>query len=106
MNRPRENRATPYARLMLVALVAVSSGCASGERAQRANEIAALRGQVEELRRGQETNAREIARLSGELKAMDAQSAFLVGEAKTTAEELARIKAVLEENRRVVGALR
>jgi tol-pal system protein YbgF len=107
MTRARKNRARwrrVAGALALWSGVAAASGCGNAERAQRASEMAALRGQVEELKRGQETSAREIARLSGELKAMDAQSAFLAGQAKSTAEELARINAAIEESRRAIAA--
>src|SRR5262249_10452985 len=52
----------------------------------------------------QDASGREVARLSGEVKAMDAQSAFLATQAKSTAEELARIKAALEESQRALAA--
>ena len=91
--------------LALTALL-MSAGCAGGERAQRASELAVLKSQVEELRRAQETNAKELARLSGEVKAVDAQAAFLVGEAKRTGDELGLVRTALEENRQAVAALR
>src|SRR5262245_42849650 len=92
--------------LAFVAGVAAAAGCGNAERAQRASEMAVLRGQIEELKRGQETSGREVARLSGELKAMDAQSAFLVTQAKSTVEELARVKAAVEESQRALAAAR
>ncbi len=94
------------ATVLTVGVVAAASGCASGERARRESEIATLRSQVEELRKGQETNAKELARLSGEMKALDAQSAFLVSEAKAAGEELARVKGALQESNKTVRELR
>src|SRR6266545_5029086 len=97
----------PSARaLVLVAVVATAAGCASGEAARRESDMAALRTQVEELRKANEATAKELARLSGEIRAMDAQSAFLVGEAKTAAEERARVKAALEQNDDAIRSLR
>jgi tol-pal system protein YbgF len=92
--------------LALAAVVAAAAGCGSGEAARRESDMAALRTQVEELRKANDATAKDLARLSGEMKAMDAQSAFLVGEAKTAAEERARVKAALEQNDEAVRTLR
>jgi tol-pal system protein YbgF len=94
------------ASVLAVSVVAATSGCASGERAEREREVAAVRSQLDELRKGQEANAKELARLSGEMKALDAQSAFLVGEVKAASEERARVKAALEESDKAVRELR
>jgi tol-pal system protein YbgF len=90
----RALRATTFG----VAVVAMVSGCASSERAERQREIAALRSQFDEIRRGQEANAKELARLSGEMKALDAQSTFVISEVKASSEERARTKAAIEES--------
>ncbi len=82
------------------------SGCASGERAKRESEIATIRTQMEELKKSQEASARELARLSSEVKALDARSAFLGGEAKTASGELARVRTALEESGNALRALR
>src|SRR5438093_11505657 len=65
--------------LMLAASLGVAA-CARGtdERARVQADIAALRGDVEQLKNGQETAARERAKLGEQLKAVDAQQAFLV----------------------------
>lgn len=97
---------TLRASVVAVGVVTAASGCASGERAERQREIAAVRSQLEELRKSQDSNAKELARLSGEMKALDAQSAFLVGEVKAAGEERARVKAALEEGGRAVRELR
>jgi tol-pal system protein YbgF len=90
--------------LALVAGAAVG-GCASGERAAREQEIAALRSQLEELRKGQQANAKELARLSGEMKALDAQSTFVISEVKASSEERARVKGAIEETGKAVREL-
>jgi tol-pal system protein YbgF len=82
------------------------SGCASGSRAEREGEIVTLRTQIGELKKSQEAGAQTLARLSGEMKALDAQSAFLVGEMKTTGDELARMRTALEESNNTIRALR
>jgi len=109
MSRRRDHGAVRRglrATALVASVVAAVSGCASGERAQRAQEIATLRSQVDELRKSQEASTRELARLSGEMKALDAQSAFLVGEAKAAGEERARVKAALDESDKTLRELR
>jgi len=106
MSRRRDHGAVRRglrATAFVASVVAAVSGCASGERAQ---EIATLRSQVEELRKSQEASARELARLAGEMKALDAQSAFLIGEAKAAGEERARVKAALDESDKTLRELR
>jgi tol-pal system protein YbgF len=90
--------------LAMNVLLAVSA-CSNGERAQRDREIAALRSQVEDIRKGLDANKKELSRLSGEMKALDAQSAFVIGEVKASAEERARVKASLEDNSKALQAL-
>jgi tol-pal system protein YbgF len=109
MNRPPYRRSRWHACLSLalaVGVVASLGGCASGSRAQQESEIATLHRQIDELRRSQEASTREMARLAGEVKAVDAQSAFLAGEATTTRDELARVKTALEEGNQAVLGLR
>jgi tol-pal system protein YbgF len=88
-----------------VAVAATVGGCASGERAERERQIAALRGQFEEIRKSQEANTRELARLSGEMKALDAQSTFVISEVKASSEERARVKAAIEESNKTLREL-
>jgi tol-pal system protein YbgF len=92
--------------LVITTALIVAVGCASGQSAQRESEMTSLRSQVEELKKRQEASAREIGRLSGEVKALDAQAAFLAGEAKAASEALGRVKATLEESHRELDALR
>src|SRR5262249_30186473 len=93
------------AMMLAMSGLIVVSGCSSGERAQREREIAALRSQVEEIRKGLDANTKEMSRLSGEMKALDAQSAFVIGEVKASAEDRARVKASIEENSKAVRSL-
>jgi tol-pal system protein YbgF len=97
-------RARRLATLALIASVVVG-GCASGDRAEREREIAALRSQIEEVRKAQQADARELARLAGEMKALDAQSTFVISEVKATSEERARVKAAIEETGKTVRDL-
>src|SRR5262245_60968573 len=73
MKRPRHR--APLARALYVTAVAVGigvtmAGCAGGERAERIRDIAALKSQLDEIRKSQEANSRTLARLSGEMKAL------------------------------------
>ena len=92
---------------MLLAMSAAiaPAACSNGDRAQRDREIAMLRGQVEDIRKGLDANNKELARLSGEMKALDAQSAFVVGEVKASAEDRTRVKASIEDNTKALRAL-
>lgn len=91
--------------MLAIGIGAALTGCASGERAERERAIAALRNQLDEIRKGQEAQARDLARLSGEMKALDAQSAFVISEVKASSEERARVKAAIEESNATLRAL-
>ena len=86
------------ATLPFLVLASALTGCSGVERARRDAEIAALRGQVEELKKGQQAIVQDRAKLAEEMKVLNAQSAFFVGEAKEGKEELARVKGALEQN--------
>jgi tol-pal system protein YbgF len=68
--------------------------------------MAALRTQVDELRKGLDAETRERLKLAGELKALDSQQAFLVADAKAVKEESARLQKALEESQGEVRELR
>jgi tol-pal system protein YbgF len=91
---------------LLVLGVLALAGCGTGEKARREAEMAALVKQVEELRRGQDQTAKDLGKLAGELKALDAQAAFLVGEAKVSATEREQLKAALQQQDGAVRGLR
>src|SRR4030095_3631092 len=78
-------------------LAVATAGCGSAEKARREAEMAALVKQVEELRKGQEQTSKEVSRLAGELKALDAEGVFLVGEAKTSAQEREQLKGAFQQ---------
>ena len=87
-------------------LAAATAGCGSAEKARREAEMAALVKQVEELRKGHEHTSKEVSRLAGELKALDAQAAFLVGEAKTSAQEREQLKESFQRQDEALRSLR
>ncbi len=94
----------------MVAAVAVLAGavggCGTGEKARREAEMAALVKQVEDLKKGQAQLGQEVGRLSGELKALDAQAAFLVGETKAQAQERDQLKSALQQQDTALRSLR
>jgi tol-pal system protein YbgF len=94
-------RATALAILVSAAM----TGCASGERAAREREIAALRSEIEAIRKGQEANTKGLGHLAGEMKALDAQSTFVISEVKASSEERARVRAAIEESNKTLQAL-
>ena len=109
MNRlaHRRSRRSVCLPLVLAAGVVTSlGGCGTAGRSARDAEIATLRNQIDELRRGQEASTREVTRLAAEVNTLGAQSAFLAGEAKTVRDELARIHAAVEEGNQTVLGLR
>src|SRR5215813_2587799 len=69
-----------------------SSGPAERSAAERPPRPATL----EEVRKTQETQTQEVGRLAGEVKALDAQQAFLVTELKSLSEQLAKLKASID----------
>ena len=87
-------------------LPTIAAGCGTGEKARREAEMAALVKQVEELKKGQEQVGKEVGRLAGELKALDAQAAFLVGETKASTQEREQLKAALQQQDAAVRGLR
>ena len=97
-------RASPL--LGLVVLAAALGGCGTAEKARREAEMAALVKQVEELRKGQEQIGKDLGKLAGELKALDAQAAFLVGETKAAATEREQLKAGIQQQDGAVRGLR
>jgi tol-pal system protein YbgF len=92
--------------LTSLVIMTSASACASGQRAQRESEMATLRTHIEELKKNQEATARELGRLSGEIKALDAQATFLAGETKTANAELLRMKTALDDSGKAIGDLR
>lgn len=90
----------------LAVLALVMAGCGTGEKARREAEMAALVKQVDEMKKGQDQMTREVGRLSGELKALDAQAAFLVGETKAAAQEREQLKAALQQQDGALRSLR
>ena len=104
--RLRERIACTSPLLGVVLLAATVTGCGTGEKTRREAEMAALVKQVEELKKGQDQIAKDVGKLAGELKALDAQAAFLVGETKTAATDREQLKAAIQQQDGAVRGLR
>lgn len=102
----RERIVSTWPLLGLVLLATAAAGCGTGEKARREAEMAALVKQVEELKKGQDQIGKDVGKLAGELKALDAQAAFLVGETKTAATEREQLKAAIQQQDGAVRGLR
>jgi tol-pal system protein YbgF len=78
---------------LLVAMMA-TAGCASGdaERSRRSAEVADLHGQFAEVKKNQDAASRERARLAEQVKAIDAQQAFVLVETKAVRQELDQLQ--------------
>src|SRR5258705_5998828 len=89
--RTRPSAATSLA--LLVAMMATAA-CASGdaERARRSAEIADLHGQFAEVKKNQDAASRERTRLAEQVKAIDAQQAFVLVETKAVRQELDQLQ--------------
>src|SRR5262249_61353658 len=110
MGRPRAGRSvSPLGTLALATAAAIAvSACAGGsaERARRDADLAALRAQVDEMKKSADAEARERAKLADQLNAVDAQQAFLVAELKASKDEAARLGKALEDNDAALRELR
>jgi tol-pal system protein YbgF len=102
----RERQVGTLGVAALSILAVTVGGCGTGEKTRRDAEMAALVKQVDELKKGQAQMAQDVGRLSGELKALDAQAAFLVGETKAQAQERDQLKGALQQQDGALKALR
>ena len=89
---------------LLVAMLATAA-CASADadRARRSAEVADLHGQFAQIQKNQDAASRERARLAEQVKAIDAQQAFVLVETKAVRQELDQLQ---KEVGQVASALR
>jgi tol-pal system protein YbgF len=86
------------ARALLCGVAAAAlAGCTSARGAQTPQEAAPPGITLVDVKSAQDAQAQEIARLAADVKAMDAQQAFLVAEIKSLSEQLAKLKTSLDE---------
>ena len=95
------------ARALLCGVAAAAlAGCSSARGAQTPQEAAPPRITVVDVKSAQDAQAQEIARLAADVKAMDAQQAFLVAEIKSLGEQVAKLKASLDDAESTMRSLR
>ena len=95
------------ARALLCGVVAAAlAGCASSKTPEPTPEPAPARTSLADVKSAQDGQAQEITRLAGDIKALDAQQAFLVAEVKSLGEQVAKLKASVDEAESTMRALR
>jgi tol-pal system protein YbgF len=87
-------RPSAVTSLALLVAVIVTAACASEDaaRARRSAEVADLHGQFAEVKKNQDAASRERARLAEQVKAIDAQQAFVLVETKAVRQELDQLQ--------------
>jgi len=94
-------------RALLCGVAAAAlTGCASARGAQTPQEATPPRITVTDVKSAQDAQAQEIVRLAADVKAMDAQQAFLVAEIKNLSEQLAKLKSSLDDVETAMRSLR
>lgn len=94
-------------RALLCGVAAAAlAGCTSGRSAQTPQGAPPARVTLADMKNTQDAQAQEIARLAGDVKAMDAQQAFLVAEIKNLSEQIAKLKSSLSEAEGAMRSLR
>ncbi len=94
-------------RALLCGVAAAAlTGCTSGRGAHTPPNAPPARVELVDMKNTQNAQAQEMARLAGDVKAMDAQQAFLVAEIKNLSEQIAKLKSSLIEAEDAVRSLR
>ena len=94
-------------RALLCGVAAAAlAGCTSGRSAQTPQDAPPARVTLADMKNTQDAQTQEIARLAGDVKAMDAQQAFLVAEIKNLSEQIAKLKSSLTEAEGAMRSLR
>jgi tol-pal system protein YbgF len=94
-------------RALLCGVVAVAlTGCAGGRGAQSPPDAPPARVTLADMKSAQDAQAQEITRLAGDVKALDAQQAFLVAEIKNLSDQIAKLKSSLSEAEGEMRSLR
>ena len=96
----------PARALFCGVAAAALTGCTSARGAQTPQEATPPRITVTDVKSAQDAQAQEIARLAADVKAMDAQQAFLVAEIKNLSEQLAKLKSSLDDVETAMRSLR
>jgi tol-pal system protein YbgF len=95
------------ARALLCGVAAAAlTACTSARGAPTSPEAAPARTSIADLKSAQDTQAQDLTRLAADVKAMDAQQAFLVAELKSLSEQIAKLKSSLDDAESAVRSLR
>lgn len=96
-----------HARALLCAVAAAAlTGCSSARGNPAPQEPPPARVSIADVKNAQEAQAQELARVAGDVKAIDAQQAFLVAELKSVSEQLAKLKSSLDDAESAMRSLR
>jgi tol-pal system protein YbgF len=94
-------------RALLCGVAAAAlAGCTSGRGAHTPQDAPPARVTLADMKNTQDAQAQELARLAGDVKAMDAQQAFLVAEIKHLSEQIAKLNSSLSEAEGAIRSLR
>jgi tol-pal system protein YbgF len=96
----------PVRALLCGVAAAALTGCTSGRGAQTPQAAPPARITLADVKSTQDEQAQEIARLAGDVKAMDAQQAFLVAEIKNLSEQIAKLRSSQSETEDAMRSLR
>jgi tol-pal system protein YbgF len=95
------------ARALLCGVAAAAlTACTSARGAPTPPEAAPARTSIADLKSALDAQAQDLTRLAADVKAMDAQQAFLVAELKSLSEQIAKLKSSVEDAESSVRSLR
>jgi tol-pal system protein YbgF len=95
------------ARALLYGVAAAAlTACTSARGAPTSPEAAPARTSIADLKSAQDAQAQDLMRLAADVKAMDAQQAFLVAELKSLSEQIAKLKSSVDDAESAVRSLR
>jgi len=95
------------ARALLCGVAAAAlTACSSARGTPTPPEAAPARTSIADLKSAQDAQAQDLTRLAAEVKAMDAQQAFLVAELKSLSEQIAKLKSSADDAESAVRSLR
>jgi tol-pal system protein YbgF len=95
------------ARALLCGVAAAAlTACTSARGAPTSPEAAPARTSIADLKSALDAQAQDLTRLAADVKAMDAQQAFLVAELKSLSEQIAKLKSSVDDAESAVRSLR
>lgn len=95
------------ARALLCGVAAAAlTACTSARGTPTSPEAAPARTSIADLKSALDAQAQDLTRLAADVKAMDAQQAFLVAELKSLSEQIAKLKSSVDDAESAVRSLR